>query len=631
MKNKQILQIKKSLILYLLILLPFSVSRLSIAILYFPFFKEIGISKILLSFISGLRFDLASTTVLFFIPIVLLNIPFQFATKWYWHKIIAWLIFPFAVSIGLFLVGDVIYFDFVKRHISYELFLMNQDDATTVAAMSYSIFLPYFISFLVMLIAYFFIWKRIAITNIYAVGRFRWRFTQFIVLFISLFVIGRGGIGYKPITIIDAFASGDTKYGNLMLNGIFSVSHSMLKSKDVNHHHFKNINQAYEAYYDEDFPNNKKYPIQKQYIRQNEKQYNLVFILVESLSFKYLDSFSGNSYGVTPVLDKLSKESMIFTNFYAAGQRSVEGLQATLTGIPSIIGLPTIGIGLLSRYSKLGKMAANNGYSTIFVQSLKRRSFRVDAIAGSTGFEEFYGMEDMPILLDYRDSKEAKYGWDYETLMFSFEKMKTSSKPFLNYIVTSTTHTPYPNVPDHLVKYPHSKNKEGGFLNTLSYTDWSIGELIKKAKQQPWFDDTIFIITADHALAHYQSGTFKERFHIPLIIYAPKIIKPAKITTTASQLSIFPTIIEKLQFEGHYSTIGTSLLQQNPGSTAIIREGSVIGIISDKGYLRHSLSNRLETGKWDQNNKIDYKKMEQKLLAADQITFELMQDNIWAE
>jgi len=276
-------------------------------------------------------------------------------------------------------------------------------------------------------------------------------------------------------------------------------------------------------------------------------------------------------------------------------------------------------------------LAKNNGYSTIFVQSLKRRSFRVDAIAGSTGFDEFYGMEDMPILLDYQNPKGAKYGWDYEALMFALEKMKASSKPFLNYIVTSTTHTPYPTVPKHLEKYPHSLNEESGFLNTLSYTDWSIGELINGARQQSWFDDTIFIITADHALAHYQSGGFKERFHIPLIIYAPKILKAAKIINTASQLSIFPTIIDILQLKGHYSTIATSFLQPTSDPVAIIREGSVMGIISDQGYLRHSLSNRLESGTWKKDSTIDYNRLEKKLLAADQMTYELLQENRWAE
>ena len=632
MKNKPILQINKSILIYLMILLQFTIARAALAILYFPFFKETGISNILFAFVTGLRFDLASTTVLFFIPVLLLNLPFRFTSKWYWHKTIAWLVFPATIVIGLFLVGDVIYFDFVKRHISYELFLMNPDDAMTVASMSYRVFLPYLISFLVLLGFYTFGWIKITRLNVYVSPRFRWRLTQFIVLFLALFVVGRGGAGYKPVTIIDAFSSGDTKYGNLVLNGIFSMSHSMLKSKDVNHHHFENFDQAYKTYFEKAVDKNTKYPVQKVNIEPNKKQRNLVFILIESLSFKYIDAFAGRSYGVTPVLDNLSKESMIFSNFYAAGQRSVEGIQATLTGIPSIIGLPTIGIGLLANYSKLGNIAKKNGYSTIFVQSLKRRSFRIDAIAGSTGFDQFYGMEDMPILLDYQDPESAKYGWDYEALMFALEKMKTSQKPFLNYIVTSTTHTPYPTVPKHLEKYPHSVNEENGFLNTLSYTDWSIGQLIKKAKQHNWFKDTVFIITADHALAHYQSGGFKERFHIPLIIYAPDIIKPTKITSTASQLSIFPTIIDLLQLEGRFSTIATSFLhRQKLEPVAIIREGSVMGIITDNGYLRHSLSNRLEKGKWEKSSKIDYNVLENKLLAADQITYELLQENRWAE
>ena len=345
-----------------------------------------------------------------------------------------------------------------------------------------------------------------------------------------------------------------------------------------------------------------------------------------------MDAFSGTGFGVTSNLDRLAQQGVMFTNFYASGQRSVEGLQSTLTGIGSTIGLPTIGIGLLANYSKLGVLAQDNGYTTIFLQSLKRRSFRTDAIAGSTGFQEFYGMEDMPILLDYPDPTAAKYGWDYETYMLAAEKMEKAKKPFFTYIVTSTTHTPYPRLPKSLEKYPHSQNGEEGFLNALNYSDWSIGEFLKRLEKQPWFDDTVFIFTADHALAHYQSGSFRERFHIPLIIYSPHIFQPKAVSTVSSQLDLFVTIIDILDLHGEYSTFGTSLLSSRREPFALIREGSVMGIISNDAYLRHSLKNRLETGLLGPNGEnADFQAMERKLLAIDQLTYELIQSNRWAK
>lgn len=623
-------QVVRTLCFFFTFLFVFFIARLALLMLYTEAFSSLTPLQTFFSFIEGIRFDLASTTVLLAIPILLLNLPFRFVYSRYWFLTISWFIFPILIVIAGTLVGDVAYFDFVKRHASYEILTMRADDFRTVVGMSIDLFLPFLIIFVVFIGLLAFFWKKLISKPIKVINSWKSRWGLFLVIFITMVIIGRGGFGKKPITIIDAFASGNSAYGNLVLNGVFSISHSSLKWVDINHHFFSE-DKALSILFPEKQVLNKKFPLQK-FVQKAEKQnYNLVFVLIESLSIKYVDVFASQGYGVTQNLDAVAQNGLMFTNFYAAGQRSVEGIQATLTGMPSIVGLPTISVGILANYSKLGHIAKDNGYSTLFVQSLKKRSFRNDAMAGSTGFLNFYGMEDMPILLDYPDKNAAKYGWDYETYMFALDKIDKIKKPFLTYILTSTTHTPYPRLPNGLEKYPHSKSQEEGFLNTINYTDWSIGQFLAKAKKRSWFDKTIFIFTADHALAHYQSGGFRGRFQIPLIIYAPKIFKPKTINKVASQLDIFDTIIDILDFNGKYTSLGRSLLSDEE-SIAMIRAGSSIGIFSDNGYLRHSLNNRLETGTFnDHSKKVDFDAMEKKLLAADQLTYELLQSNRWAE
>ena len=625
-------QIKRSVLLYVIALSIFLLARAGLVILYFPFFKELGISRILFSFVEGLRFDLASVTILISIPVLLLNLPFRICSHKYWSALLSGIVILTLIPVMGLLIGDIVYFDFVKRHISYELLTMRGEDAVTVAEMSLSIFIPYLLAFFVGIIVLGIVSWRFLKMNTSWITSLGYRWFRFIAWLVLLIVVGRGGIGSKPITIIDAFASGDTKYGNLVMNGIFSMMHSSLKSENVNHHFFSE-DQAIDILFKGKANLNKQFPVQRTHSPpKTGRKLNLVLVLTESLSFKYVDAFAGNNLKVTAHLDRLARQGLMFTNFYASGQRSVEGLQSTLTGIGSTIGLPTIGIGLLANYSKLGYLAQANGYATIFVQSLKRRSFRTDAIAGSVGFQEFYGMEDMPILLEYPDPDAAKYGWDYETFMFAADRIEKAERPFLAYIVTSTTHTPYPRLPDGLEKYPHFKNKESGFLNTLNYSDWSIGEFIKRLKKHPWFNHTVFLFTADHALAHYQSGGFKERFHIPLIIYAPEVFDHHVISTVSSQLDVFPTLIDIMGLQGRFSTLGTSLLDRNRTPIAYIREGSIMGVIYKNAYLRHSLKNRLETGFiGESESKANFDIMEKKLLAADQLTYELIQANRWME
>ncbi|MCP4756499.1 MAG: sulfatase-like hydrolase/transferase [Proteobacteria bacterium] len=622
--------IKKNILFVAIALFHFFLARLAILLLYNSQFSSLEYFQIFKAFFEGLRFDFASIIVFFSIPLLLMNIPLKIVRNRYWQGFCSWILYAILMSMISFLLGDVVYFDFVKRHVTYELFVMGGEDAGVIVGMLFGVFLPYLILFLVDAVVVFVLWMKIAIVPLATPKTSVVGFLKFAVFFVALVVLGRGGLGYKPITIIDAYASGNTNYGNLLINGIFSISHSSLKAENVNHRFFEE-REALEILGRNEGMADPNYPFQRENQGESTK-YNVVFILIESLSFKYVDAFARQNYGVTPNLDALAKRGLKFVNFYSSGQRSVEGLQATLTGIPSIIGLPTIGIGLLANYSKLGILARENGYSTLFVESMKRRSFRIDAIAGSTGFQEFYGMEDMPIILDYPDPKAAKYGWDYETYMFAAEKMEAAEKPFLTYIVTSTTHTPYPRLPKGLEKHPHHENSEEGFLNTLYYTDWSIGEFMKRLKKHPWFDRTVFIFTADHALAHYQGGSFQERFRIPLVVYAPAIFEPKVVETVGSQVDIFASIVDILGLKGKYSAFGRSLFSSEKDDFAFVREGSIMGIATEKGYLRHSLKNRLETGYFQEKPPKEYfDLLEKKLLAADQLTYELLQANRWAE
>ena len=622
---------RKILFIYLIALAQFSLARLALLGLYYNQFAELSAFLTIQALIEGIRFDLASITVFSSIPFLLLAFPIRVCRGRLWQGIWTWLLFTVLVIMTAALYGDIVYFDFVKRHTAQELLTFGEGDAGLMGGMIFGVFLPFFLAFLVNIVVLIYLWKVISVASLNE-KQFKIRqIPAYFIFFLLLVVAGRGGLGYKPIAIIDAFASGNSSYSNLVLNGVFSISQSSLKAEDVNHTFFSQ-KEALTEIRSRIGISNPDFPFQKSFEKTSTEQYNLVFILVESLSFKYVDSFSGKGLGVTPNLDRMAAQGLKFTRFFANGQRSVEGIQATLTGIPSIIGLPTIGVGILAKYSKLGDLAERNGYTTIFMNSLKRRSFRLDAIAGSAGFREFYGMEDIPVLLDYPDPKASRWGWDYETFMKAAERMEKVKKPFLTYVVTGTTHTPYPRLPEFLEKYPHHANKEEGFLNTVYYLDWGIGQLVQRLEKQPWFDKTIFIITADHALAHYQAGGFKERFHIPLIVYAPKIFGPKTINTVWSQVDVFSSIVDILGLQGKYSSLGVSFFNPDAKSLALIREGPVMGMVGNQGYLRHSLKNRLETGKFNQHVTAQYFDiLEKRLLATDQLVFEMLKENRWAE
>lgn len=616
---------QKTVLLAITVVAVFSLARCALFFAYHPYFAELSAAQLLLGFAKGVRFDISISFTFLALPLLMMNLPGALFRGKRWMIAWGWLAYAILLGGGLILAGDTAYFGEVWRHTATELLLLG-NDAGYLFDMAFGVYLPQLALFALFAAALGALWKKIV----------HWPETpskfaalKLPLLVILLFIGIRGSASDKPLGTIDAFSHGNAALGNLMLNGAFTAYHSALHADSADPH----LMPVAEAEAILNLPGD-DYPMQKSYAAATPTGYNIVFVLMESWGVKYVDSFGHNNYGVTPNFDRLAARGLKFTNFYAAGQRSITGIQATVTGVPPMEGIPALGFGLeVSNISKLGTIAGRNGYDTIFLQASRRRSFMVDAIAGATGFAEYYGMEDYPRLLDYPDFSASKSGWDYETLLFLKARLDKSKKPFIAYLFTGTTHTPYPPLGKQWEIKTAAAASEEGFLNTLNYSDWSIGEFMKAAGKEPWFAKTIFIFTADHAQVHYGNGSggYREKFNTPLVIYAPDIFKePKTVETVGGQLDIMPTIIDLLGFKDSFSAMGDSLFRKTR-QRAFCNEGRVAGIITDKGFLTHSLSNRLETGYFGGTAPPGYfDGLEKELLAESQITFSLLRSNRWA-
>ncbi len=601
----------------------FLIARIGIFLVHYQNFSSLSLSNVILAFLYGFRFDLASLLVFSGIPLLLMALPFHWCTSKWWHVTLSSIVFFVFVLEGTLLIGDVIYFGYVKRHLTNELLFLGKDIKYLISeATANPGYLAVWFGTVFLGLLY---WLRLCKIRV-VMADMHW--AKFIIFFVFVVIAGRGGIGMKPLAIVHAFSSGNSSFGHLVLNGVFSASHSSL-SPPVDRLSISNSQITKTLNLPNDFWN-RTFPLSKNIVSTYGKKNNLIVLFVESLTPRYVDSFGGNDYKITPNLDKLSEVGWKFNRFYSHGQRSIDGAQSVLTGMPSVLGLPTIA-NTSANYSKIAALAEQSGISTIFVNSTLRESFLAQAIASSIGFSEYYGKEDMPLLLDYLPEEKDRYlGWDYETLMFSLKKIKNQKTPFMAFINLSTDHTPFPKLKAPFNRHPHHETEEGGYLNSLNYTDWAIGEFINKAKKEQWFDKTIFVITADHVLAHFQKGDFLERFRIPLIFYAPHLMKPKIVETVTSQLDLMPTFLDFMGLDTQYTALGSTLLHEQE-SEALVREGSLIGIITDRAYLKHSLIRRMEYRELVNNVSESYfDKLEARLLAWDRLAYDLTRQNRWA-
>ena len=620
-------RLQKSLLFLLIAGLLFTACRMLLLARYPDQFSHLGIGQILSAFANGLRFDGAVIARLLALPILLMVFPLRWLDRRGWFDPLAWLVWLITVALVLLLVSDVLYFEQVRRHLSYELLLMSNDKMFIVdmALKAYLGALGLFVLFAVALGWLW--WKILAIP----LKPMRLAPLKFVALFFAVAIIGRGGVTGKVIEIIDAYGTGDSAYGHLSLNGAFTTLVFALNINQANHH-FAPEEKAVAVLAEQRPVSDVRFPMVSDFSGRKPTGYNIVFVLMESWNFQYVDSFGHRGYGATPQFDALAAEGVRFPSFYAAGQRSIEGIQATLTGIPALKGLPRIDAGIgVSNISRIGAIAANHGYDSIFVQSSDRDSFKVGGIAAATGFKSFYGMQDIPLRLGYADPSASVFGWDYDMLMFLKEKLDGMTKPFIAYAFTGTTHEPYADLGARFNLRPHEANGENGYINTLHYSDWSIGQFMAEARKSPWFNKTIFIFTADHA-NHFQQGDFPAPFHTPLLIYAPGIVAKGENEVIGSQLDMLPTFMDLLGFNDEFSALGESLLHKRDGGYAFATMGGEsIVLITPDGYLKHSLQNRLEAAPFHAGvQSAVFDRMEQRLLAMDQLSYELLQANRWA-
>lgn len=608
--------------LFLIFVLVFQIFRIAIYYSYRDLFNNLDFLKLTESLFLGLRFDLSSTSILLFIPIVILIFPLRITGHLFFRRFVVSVIYLELVAMIIFLTSDYMYFSFVKRHITNELLFLLNDSEYLMTEVSVKL-LP-IIFLLVLTILFYPLFLKATCPKKPEVQR---SILSFVLILLVLIVVGRGGFQRKPIAVIDAYQYGSASQGHLILNGIFTASHFSISSKFIER--TAGEEKLYLDTLNLPVSTNPDYPLERTNVQSGmSPKKNLVMIMIESLSFKYIDYLSGQNYEVTPNIDRIASNGLVFENFFANGQRSVDGAQSILTGIPPLPGMPDI-TALSVNYSSLGQLASDNHYRPIFLTTTLRESFSLDLIAGAAGFDDYHGLEDYPLLLNYIDAADRPLGWDYEAFMYLLKQLEGEKSNYVAFVNASSDHTPFARMQEPFNKYEHGTDTEGGYLNMLHYTDWALGEFINEYKKRKDFEETIFIITADHALPHFQGVEPYGKFRIPLIIYSPKNISPGRSKMFASQIDLFPTIIKLLDLEGKYSAIGKNILDTEK-SFAVVKDGALLGIFSKEGFLVHNLKSVLEFQPADAlSDEFTKTKLASKAVAFDHLTYLLLTQNRW--
>jgi phosphoglycerol transferase MdoB-like AlkP superfamily enzyme len=288
-----------------------------------------------------------------------------------------------------------------------------------------------------------------------------------------------------------------------------------------------------------------------------ENKLNVVLVSMESHGADFVGAL-GDKRGLSPFLDQIANEGMLFTQMYATGLRTVRGLEALTLSLP-----PTPGHAVLMRsknkgMATLGGVFKDEEYDALYLYGGYSYFDNMRDFFSGNG----YTVIDRTALTKDEITHENVWGVADEDMfrraMKELDTRTATGKKVFVHVMTTSNHRPF-TYPEKRIDIASGTSREGA----AKYADWAIGALIREAKSHAWFDNTIFVFVADHTShGRGRMDLPPENYHIPMIIYAPKWIKPATIDYVSSQIDVGPTILSLLNFSYRSSFFGQDILTE---------------------------------------------------------------------
>lgn len=565
--------------------------RLSFLVWNWSLFKSIATKDIIKAIFWGLRFDACAISILFlpsFLVILLLSfVAPQKVVKTVWVAAIALIHIPFLVLN----VIDIEFFNFAGRRFTLSsLFIFQEAQGKMTGFLS--TYLPGTLAGILLIMV--FVWGIRRLTNALDLSVYsKWK--QLLIhffIFIVIVILGRGGFQQKPIDFVDASLFNAPVLNNLVLNSSFSLIKSSDKDKLPQVQFFTEPDEYIP------FLNGSSGSRSSLEGSREKKKQNIVIVLLESFSLEYMGS-AINEIGYTPFLDELSKQSIFFPNAFSNGRRSIEGVSSILAGIPALMNEAFITSEFASNYFVgLGSILSEKKYHSSFFHGGNNGTMYFDRFAKSAGISEYYGANEY---IGNKEDHDNIWGiYDGPFFKFFGKKLSEFPEPFFSMIFSLSSHHPYKIPEDHKNRY---KKGPLEILESIQYTDQSLKEFFDFAKTQTWYENTLFIITADHTQKNLLPRFDNEpgHFRVPLIFFHPNF-KWTKIDThrPVQHIDIIPSVMDFLGFENKFKILlSESVFKDDPNKSVLLFNDNLyyqlstdyISVWDKFGEIKHYLIN----------------------------------------
>ena len=385
---------------------------------------------------------------------------------------------------------------------------------------------------------------------------------------VGLTVLGlRGGTQLKPIKPINAGVLSAYPHPDLIVNTPFMMLHTYKQNSLQKLNYFDNLE-------------NTNYSRKHQFQSKGFSHENVVVIILESFSKEFVGYYNKGE-GFTPFLDSLLASGLAIQNAYSNGLRSIEALPAITASIPSLMSEAFITSPYANnRYPSLASILKDEGYNTSFFHGGKKGTMGFYEFSKKSGFTDYYGKHE------YGNDADSDNNWGiYDEPFFQFfaQQLDTKKAPFFSVFFSLTSHPPY-EIP---AKYnDHFPKGQLEIHESIAYSDNALREFFKTAQTMDWFENTLFVITADHSSALSNNKNYKNklgRYSVPMLFWKSDKSLKGQLSNSSQHIDIFPTTMELLGYDKEFFSFGKSILQEQDWAITFLKNEYLM--ITKDAYL----------------------------------------------
>ena len=523
---------------------------------------------------GALVFDTSALLYINALYLVLMLLPFHIKERPGFHKGLKWL-FVITNAVGLAMnLMDSVYFQYTGRRSTVSVFSEFSAEGN-ITSIILTEFVNHWYLVLAFVVLVFILWRCYTKPRleVYRFGS-HYYLSQLIALLvmIPLAIVGiRGSVtaGTRPMTISNAnqFVNRPVE-ASVVLNTPFSMIRSVGKKAFVTPDYMPTgqMEATYSPVHN--------HPVVDTYSHPGK---NVVILIVESMGKEYIGSLNpdldgGRYKGYMPFIDSLLTQSVTFKYSFANGRISMDAMPSILSGLPMMVEPFFLTPASLNDVDGISSILGREGYSSAFFHGGHNISMGFSAYAHSIGYERYYGLDEYCKSPKYggMDDFDGKWAiWDEPFLQFTLDNIDTMKQPFLATVFTASSHHPY-NVPD---RYHDSLKNEGGqpIHKCVRYTDLALRRFFERASREPWYQNTIFVLVADHTnqSSHDVYKTDLGLYSIPIIFYTPDGSLQPRLdeSAIAQQTDITPTLLHLLGYNKPYLAFGNDLISGDMDST----------------------------------------------------------------